>query len=433
MTGFSVDGLVSGLDTTALVRQLMQLEAIPQQRLKTSATQQTTDIKALQSLATSLKKLDDAAAALDLAETWTGAKATVTGDAVTVAARGAATAGSYDLEVSQLATARSWTSTGPLGLDDPVASGPLDITQADGTVVSLDTGSGSLKDVVAAINGAEGLGVTATAVRVSDSSYRLQIVAEQTGASTGSLAVSGLTTPTDDVPGQDALYTINGIEGRSSSNTVTDLVSGVDVTFVKTGDAKVSLAQDRTATASAVEKLVTAANDALAEVRKHTVNDPDLPRGALASDNMVRALSDRILRAVTATAGGANAGIGIQSSKDGTLVLDKDVLTAALAEDSNAVRAVLAPSTGAGITSRLREVVDSATDTSDGFITSSIQGRESRKKDLETQISSWDFRLEQRQATLQRQFSGLEVALQRLQSQSQYLAGQLGSLSSGSS
>ena len=197
------------------------------------------------------------------------------------------------------------------------------------------------------------------------------------------------------------------------------------------------MTSDSKATGDSVAALVTAANDALAEIKKQTA--PGTPgvdgaastgRGALAGDTMVRALAGRVLQAVTDALGGVSAAsIGIQSTREGTLVLDRAVLDKALAEDPGKVRALVSPADGsAGIAKRLTAVVDSATNAGTGFITSAIQGRERIKKDLETQIVSWERRLELRQATLSRQFSGLEVALGKLQSQSSWLSGQLAGL-----
>jgi flagellar hook-associated protein 2 len=201
------------------------------------------------------------------------------------------------------------------------------------------------------------------------------------------------------------------------------------------------VAADTRSTGDAVAALVTAANEALAEVKKHTAaGTPGVGgaagtgRGALASDSLVRALSGRIIQGVTDALGGVSAAsVGIQSTKDGTLVLDRAALDKALAQDPTAVRDLISPAAGGGIAARLSAVVDSATSTSTGFLTSAVQGRERTKKDIETQILSWDRRLELRQAALQRQFSGLEVALGRLQSQSSWLSGQLAGMSRQSS
>ena len=66
-----------------------------------------------------------------------------------------------------------------------------------------------------------------------------------------------------------------------------------------------------------------------------------------------------------------------------------------------------------------------------GMITSAIQGRQSEVDSLGEQIADWDVRLAQRKQTLQTQFTNMEVALGQLKDQSNWLAGQLASLSEG--
>ncbi|MFC7479773.1 hypothetical protein ACFQX7_06675 [Luedemannella flava] len=65
-------------------------------------------------------------------------------------------------------------------------------------------------------------------------------------------------------------------------------------------------------------------------------------------------------------------------------------------------------------------------------VTSSTQSRNKLVDNLNDQIAAWDVRLTARQTALQKQFSNLEVALGKLQSQSSWLSGQLAGLSSGS-
>ena len=66
----------------------------------------------------------------------------------------------------------------------------------------------------------------------------------------------------------------------------------------------------------------------------------------------------------------------------------------------------------------------------DGTITLAIKSRQSGIKGMEDDIADWDVRLAARQTTLQRQYTALETALGKLQSQSSWLAGQIGSLPS---
>jgi flagellar hook-associated protein 2 len=431
VSSFSVDGLVSGLSTSSLVSQLMQVEAIPQQQLKVRVNANNAYVKALQSVAATLKKLDDAASALTVGTTkWSATTATVTGDSVTASSRNGAVPTAVDVTVDRLASAWTWTSAAASGLDDVVVPGEtLQVVDSSGTARTLQPASGTLRDVMSAINNADGLGLRAVAVRVGDNSYRLQVVATETGAAAqqrfDGTAVTGGGSAAD---GVDALYSVGGIPGTSSSNTVASLVTGVDVTLQRTGTSTVRVAADTTATVDAVKALVTAANDAIAEVKKQTSTGTGT-RGALASDSLVRSLAERVQTAFSTALGGVNAAaIGVQTSRDGTLVLDEAKLQDAVRSDPALVRGLVAPQDGsAGIGQRLRDVVKSATGT-DGFLTSSVQGRERTTKDLQAQIESWDRRLEIRKATLQRQFSALEVSLGRLQSQSNWLSGQLSGL-----
>ncbi len=459
MSTFAVDGLVSGLDTASLVSQLMQLEAVPKARLQTKVVDHTTDIRAYQNVAAAMKKIEDAVAEVTKAQTWTGVKAAVTGDAVTATARTGASTGSLAIQVSSLATQARWTFADQAGLDTAAtftAGTQLSFTKGDGTQVSVATGSGSIRDVMDSINATEGLGARAVAVRVGPEEYRLQITSTGTGA-TGATRLTnpealdpGFDPATGRTGGTDAAYTINGIAGTSPTNSVTNLVSGVDVVLTKVGEATVGVATDTAATKAAIEKLVAATNEALAVVKVQTATDPGLStRGPLASDSMVRAITGRVLQAVGDGVGGISAAtIGLQTTREGTLKLDTAVLDQALAANPAGVRAMFSPVPGppvpvdpsdpggptvpapvqVGIAERLRSIVDSATSTSNGFLTNAVQGRESSKKDLETQILSWDRRLETRKTALQKQFAGLEVALGRLQSQGSWLSGQLAGL-----
>ena len=71
MSTFAVDGLASGLDTTTIVNQLMQLEQQPQARLQKQLSTQTSVINDYQSISTRLRALDTATKALSGDAAWT--------------------------------------------------------------------------------------------------------------------------------------------------------------------------------------------------------------------------------------------------------------------------------------------------------------------------------------------------------------------------
>lgn len=453
MSSFSVDGLVSGLDTTTLVNQLMQIERIPQQRLQLNLKTQNSTVAAYQSVATRLQAAETAIGSLTKDSAWGARVVTVTGTSVTATAAPGATTGRAELTVNSLATAATFTSTQGYALTDSVAANGADITvtTAAGATVVVKPKSGSLTDVMAAINGAPETGLSAIAVKVGTDSYRLQLRAKETGTDAAPVSVTGITAPLAAEVATNATYSVNGtsITGTSQSNTVTDLLPGLSVTFTGLGTSTVDVGANSAATADAVQAMVDAVNRVLDEVATQTIKDAaSTTRGPLASDSQIRAMSTNLLRAVSDVLGDnqSAAQAGLETTRDGRLTFDREAFTAAYARNPGGVRALLsplpepAPGPGdpprppgyeppQGVAQRLSEIIARATNKADGSITLAVQGRETTAKDLQTQIDSWDRRLELRRANLNRQFSGLEVALQRLQSQGSFLGGVLNNLS----
>jgi len=457
---FSVDGIISGLDTSTIISQLMQIEAQPQTRLKTSVIQAQSTIGAYQSVNTRLLAISTAAASLQKSSTWTAGTASASNDAVSVTAGESPLPGSLTFSVTQLATAKSVVTGEFTARDDAssVSGLPLEIRSADGLTVraTITPTDGSLDSIAAAVNNATDAGVQAAVVQVSPGTYRLQLSSTATGTAGGfqltgvggtSLQSGGTNLQLTTISAaQDALIHVGPVGGgydvTSSSNTIEGLMPGVTVKLQKTTDAvTVTTTANPNATVSAVQSLVDAANNALAEIRKQTsagTANPDGSRsgqGVLAGNGLMRDLSMQIVSAISNAVGSSSAGsIAISVTKDGSFTLDKDKLLQALQDDPAGVRAVLAP-TGEGTTGvvqRLSDLATRSTRSGDGLITLAIDSQNSLIKDLNTRIADWDVRLQQRQDTLKRTYSALEVSLSQLKSQSSWLAGQLNGLASSS-
>src|SRR5690606_20986346 len=101
--GLSLDGLVSGLDTTALIKSLMDVEAIPRNLLKAKADDKNGIISQLQSLNTSLQELATRAATAATGETLTRFTASSSSSAATVALHPEAAEVTTDIVVDRLA------------------------------------------------------------------------------------------------------------------------------------------------------------------------------------------------------------------------------------------------------------------------------------------------------------------------------------------
>src|SRR4029079_9432936 len=82
----NISGLASGVDTSALITQLMQVEQQPQQQLKKSAATEQATIAAYQAINTKMLALSTATEALSAPSAWLAATATTASTAVVATA-----------------------------------------------------------------------------------------------------------------------------------------------------------------------------------------------------------------------------------------------------------------------------------------------------------------------------------------------------------
>lgn len=123
----SIDGLVSGLNTSDLISQLIAAERLPQDRLKAQVTRARNVIKAYQALNTRLAAVRDAGASLADAAGWNLTKASSSTPSVATATTSAsALTGSLSLTVDRLATSAAIVSSGSVAsLSSVITSDPL--------------------------------------------------------------------------------------------------------------------------------------------------------------------------------------------------------------------------------------------------------------------------------------------------------------------
>lgn len=432
MVSLNVDGLVSGLDTTSVISQLMTLERQPQQRLvaRRDETNKVADL--YRQLNTRFNAIESAAEALSSAADWR--LSTVTSSHPTLAtatATSGAPVGGIAFRVTSLAAAHTAISTA--SASDPTAAGTFAGGITVGGTTVTDVGTGSLADVATAINAASTT-VSASVVRTGDATYRLQLTSRSTGAAAAFSTGGGLVT-TVVTQAADASVTVgetNPYTVTSSTNTITAVLGGVTLQLKAADPAtvvRVEVTRDAAGLADRVLSLVNAVNDATAVVRTNAKYDTTTKKaGAFLADQVAGRLATALV--TNGTAGAA----GVSVDRFGVLTFDRAKFLAAYAADPAQVEAAFtagaAATTDDGLAERLRVIAADATAAGTGQITSAIESRTTAARGLDAQIASWDTRLALREKALKRQFSALETALGRAQTQSSWLAGQLRSLSS---
>ncbi|GAA1735471.1 flagellar filament capping protein FliD [Microbacterium paludicola] len=457
--GLSFDGLASGLDTTAIIDALMDVQAIPRTLLKAKIDDKGVVITQLQSLNTSLQSLFTAAGKAAAPGALAAFTATSSSDAVRVTGGADARATATDIVVDRVATAQTVvTAAHTAWPDEPPV---LTLVNAQGERVEVTAASTSMADVARAIEGA-GFGVSASAVAAgTDASgaalYRLQLTAGETGAAgaftvyrgdaasvdagtaTDLAAETGAATVTTAADAQVRLWAGTAAEQvvTSSTNTFTGLLPGVDVTVSKASADPVTVtvaanAEARAKTAGDFVAQIAALLKGIDNGSKATVADgagEETTLGVFTGDSTVRALRHALADAVQHPVDGVSpSSIGISIDRYGVLTFDAEKFTAAMAEDPAAVEKVFT-----GMAGRVETTAEQYSDRYDGLLTARITGQQSEVGSLEDQIDRWDIRLEQRRATLERTYARLETMLSQMQSQSSYLTSQLASLPTMSS
>ncbi|MBZ5736150.1 flagellar filament capping protein FliD [Nocardioides sp. TRM66260-LWL] len=439
--GATISGLSSGLDTASIVNQLMQVEAQPQTQLKAKVTDQQRLLTALQGLNAKFASLTTAAEGLAKPGGLATLTATSSSTSITASATGSAAPTTLSVTVTSVARSHQLGFTEAHALTDRVTVPATQVTldRFDGSPVVLETGDGTLQGLVNAINlTANDTGLRATTIKVADGSYKLMVTSVATGAASdfaltqtdGSPLLGGASV----VAGSDAKIDLgSGIVATSSSNTFTDLLPGVAVTLKPDAavgtTATISVARDADAVAKSVKSMVDSVNDILKTIDSGSAyNASTKTAGVLMGESTVRDLRDRLLDAVYPAGGAASlASVGIQVSRDGTLSFDATAFSQAYAADPAKVATAI-DSTGGGFAERVRAMAKSASNTTDGVLTQAISGQNSELKRLNDSIADWDDRLALRRTSLERQFTALETALNQMQSQSNWLSGQLSKL-----
>jgi flagellar hook-associated protein 2 len=459
--GNTVDGLVSGMDTTTIIKSMMQIEAAPQKALKTKVSTAQTVVASYQSVNSKLAALKAAGDDLGQLSTWRAIKPTSSSTAVTATAVGGTdtVSGAVTFDVKSLARSQASAmqvdtsyTVEPAIPADP--SNPLDhgtpaktvfedlpvpntisVSVGGAPAVNIDVSQDrSAKGIAAAINAA-GLGVKASLVKLSETKSVLQFNGTKSGLASvftisdldsGSNDGNGVVTTTEATEAwiQVGDPSHGGYDIKGNTNTFTGLMPGVTLTATKEEDGiTVTTVPDVSGMAAKFQALVDAANATLTEVATQTAYDPSTKIGSpLTGDFTVRQMGQSVLSSVSqGQAGiGSLSKIGVELSKNGQqFVFNAQKFTDAYNADPDSIKA-------AGI--KLGDTFEALATKQVANVAASITGRNNVIGSMNLQIDNWDVRLAAKQLSLSKTYSDLETALGKLKNQSTWLSGQISSL-----
>ncbi len=428
----SVGGLVSGIDTGALVDNLVA--ASGRTKVLMQAQQDTLDTRkeAYATLGARLTSLQDALGAIDDPSELRA----VTGrsgdeDAVGVTVDGDAVVGRFEVAVNRLARASMDVSDGfaTRATAGTLATGTLGVTVGGTTTPISVSADATLDDLVAAIND-QVEGVTAYVMDTGDATapYRLVIGGDDTGAANAvTLDTSGLDGATGQVPSfttvttaVDAEVVINGVTVTDADNEIDGAVQGLHLHLYATTPAAVdvSVARDPDTMVERVQTVVDSWNAVMSQIRSQRTWNPDEGiKGAFVGESEPRAVMQRLQTALAATYGTGElnslGAIGLTTAQNGDLELDTDVLREALDADFEGVVGLATGETGALAT--IAGVIDRFVDEDTGTITARGDSLDGQIETLEKRITDFQDHLDAYRSRLQKQFTSMELAMARFQ------------------
>ena len=255
--------------------------------------------------------------------------------------------------------------------------------------------------------------------------------------------------------GQDAKVffgsdsTESGLLVTSGSNTITSVIEGVTINLLDADDDPVTITveRDNESILNAVKQLVTTFNDAVGRINQYDFFDVDTQqRGPLLGNSTAARVRESMYRVLQGRADGVSTqyqylrDVGITVGSDGQLKFDQAKFDAAIESDPDAVAnlfnafeataagteeiapGVTVQQTEQSVTARgfgelFGDLMDDLTNSIDGVLTLADRNFKDQIELVTKRISDFDLRLEAKRQRLQNQFTAMEVALAKLQSQ----------------
>lgn len=453
----------SGMDIDTVVKSMVTAEQTPKKKqLDTLEKKTTTQLTTLGQLKGAISTFQTAVAALNSPSQFL-ARTAATSDTkvLTATASQSAAAGSYELNVTQLAKS-SKVALAAVSSDQGKAFNEGQLTLSVGTTkiadITIDSTNNSLAGVRDAINAAgKDQGLSATIVTDAQGS-RLVLTSTKTGSDadisivakeavdeegnpTGSNTSLGkfafdpksaadLSSLTDAQKAQGqggvinhaqgAVMTIDGLEVKSDTNTVSSAISGLNLELKSEGLSSLTIAEDRSTVKANIQKFTDAYNTMITFVNSVTkvtpVNDTSAPvTGALVGDSTVRSLVNTLRNEMVSPSATSSlkvlADLGVTTQSDGTLKVDSDKLGKAVNTDFEGVAAYFTGDTG--LASRLGGKLQPYTD-SKGILETRTEGLEATIKKVDVDRKALQMRMDALSERLYKQFNSMDILFGQL-------------------
>lgn len=494
MSAMRIGGLASGMDTDSIVKQMMQIQKMPldklmQQKVWTEWQQEATREQNL-----AFSSLRTSASNLRLQSSFNAYSAEATGSgSAKVTAGATAMSGKYDVEVKALATPAKYTSaaaiektagTAATSTDAIGVAGRILVNVGGETDVEVNITADMTYKAVADLLQSETAGsVPALRVNFDNTTSRFFISSKELGqaqnfslsfktadGATDNPELSKQITGTNDLSvtttnGANGSIIIDDVEvnGLTSNKTT---VNGLTIEMLKVdtdGSSSITVSSDPEKPVQMLKDFVESYNKTIEDLQKQIVEKryPDFQplsdeqkkdmsdneielweekarSGLLRNDPIMKSALQDLRREFMDKVGGIGDGsinllsqIGISTGdyrEGGKLFIDEDKLRTALSEKPDevmnlfTVRSEAGDGIGARVYDKLNDIVKNLS-TQAGSLASAVDNSTMSKKlrRMETEITRWQDRLTSIEDRYWSQFTAMEKALSKMNSQSAWM------------
>ena len=265
-----------------------------------------------------------------------------------------------------------------------------------------------------------------------------------TGNSAQFFTGSGIAFNPRSVSASDAALTVNGIDITRSTNSISDIITGMTINLLNTTNSvgTVSITTDSSQVETKLRTLVTAFNSAITTF--DTLSDPDATgenAGILSGDSSLRSIENKIkdlfIQTISPpTSLGFLSDMGIEMTRSGVLEINETALASALTSNYADIRKMISADTdnqttigtaSRGVAGDALVILDEFL-SSTGVLESRITNNETRIADYKEDLSELDTRMQAIYERYLRQFTAMEKAIDEMNSMRDYLKQQIEAL-----
>lgn len=452
-------GIGSGLDLESIISASIDAENVPKMNsFVTKDNKLQVELSAIGEVKSALSKLQDTIEKLSDPDNFNKRIANITqptsddGDLISVTPTSDITPGNFKIEVLEVAQGSRAVSNDSLftSTDDVVSAsgGTLSFAAGDKSFdLTLDAGA-TLADLRDAINDSDSnFGVTANIINTGTES-KLVLTSSVSGAG-NDLVITNDNAELDNVStvanaggaggigiavgseAKSAVIKVDGLTITNDTNTFKDAVQDMTITAKRQSvdgeTAKLAVEYDRESVTTLIDEFITNYNNVIGQLGfQSRIGKP------LNSDATIRSLSSQLVNNLSTEL--VDAGpfesifdIGLGVDKEGYLEKSSLVRSLNSAMDDNFDDIGKAFAGENGIAKQFEELLGNYVD-SNGIMKQREDSLNAQRDKLEDDVANHEYRMEELEARLRKQYSGLDVLLAQMQSTQQYLSSQLSSL-----